>query len=126
MSLIENQKDISTTRFKYVSDEKVEWSAIQNIYKINLYRIIQEAILNTNKYANAQNCEVIIQKKSNNRLKLCIADDGEGFDVTTKKSGIGLNNMKERANLLKGQFHIISKIGIGTKIEVTFNLEKIT
>lgn len=121
LSLIENQKDISSTKFKYVNDEAFEWSTIQNIYKINLYRIIQEAILNINKYANAENCEIKIQWKDNNLIKLTITDDGNGFDIKNKKNGIGLTNMKERANSLKGQFNIESKIGEGTKIEVTFN-----
>jgi signal transduction histidine kinase len=122
LSLIENQKDISGTNFKYINEENFEWSSIQNIYKINLYRILQEAILNINKYANAENCEIKNQCEDNNVLKLIITDDGEGFDVKNKKDGIGLSNMKERANSLKGQFSIESKIGEGTKIEVTFNL----
>ncbi|WP_255515623.1 tetratricopeptide repeat-containing sensor histidine kinase [Flavobacterium sp. ZT3R18] len=120
-SLIENQKDISNTQFKYLNDETIEWSTIQNIYKINLYRIIQEAILNINKYANAKNCDVKIQREDSNLLKLSITDNGEGFDVKAKKNGIGLSNMEERANSLKGQFNIETKIGKGTKIEVIFN-----
>ncbi|WP_426094734.1 tetratricopeptide repeat-containing sensor histidine kinase [Flavobacterium sp. DSR2-3-3] len=119
-SLIENQKDISSTQFTYLNDEMFEWATIQNIYKINVYRIIQEAILNINKYSNAKNCEIRIQKKNDNLLKLSISDNGEGFDIKNKKRGIGLNNMKERANSLKGQLNIESKIGEGTKIEVIF------
>ncbi len=125
-SLIENQKDISSTQFKYLNDEMFEWATIQNIYKINVYRIVQEAILNINKYANAKNCDVKIQRKDNNFLKLSITDDGEGFDIKNKKNGIGLSNMKERANSLKGQFNIESKIGEGTKIEVIFNFQTLT
>ncbi|MFQ6601915.1 sensor histidine kinase [Flavobacterium sp. C3NV] len=121
LSLIENLRDISGTQFKYINEETFDWSTIQNIYKINLYRIIQEAILNINKYANAENCEVRIQLEDHNLLKLIITDDGKGFDIKSKKNGIGLSNMKERANSLKGQFNIESKIGEGTKIEVTFN-----
>lgn len=121
LSLIENLRDISGTQFKYINEETFDWSTIQNIYKINLYRIIQEAILNINKYANAENCEVRIQLEDHNLLKLIITDDGEGFDIKSKKNGIGLSNMKERANSLKGQFNIESKIGEGTKIEVIFN-----
>jgi signal transduction histidine kinase len=100
-----------------------EWESVENIYKINLYRIIQEAILNVNKYANAKKCEVKIERMDNNRLKLSITDDGQGFDLIIKKGGIGLSNMKERANSLKGQFKVESKIGEGTKIEVVFNLQ---
>lgn len=121
LSLIKNQKDISNTQFKYLNDEAFEWSTIQNIYKINLYRIIQEAILNINKYANAEHCEIKIEWRDKSFLKLTINDDGNGFDIKSKKNGIGLTNMKERANSLKGQFSIESKIGEGTKIEVTFN-----
>lgn len=125
-SLVENQKEFSSTHFKYVNNGMFEWATVQNIYKINLYRIIQEALLNVNKYANAKNCKVKIQKKENNILKLSITDDGQGFDIKNKKGGIGLNNMKERANSLKGQFNIESKIGEGTKIEVVFNLKTLS
>lgn len=125
-SLVENQKEFSSTHFKYVNNGMFEWATVQNIYKINLYRIIQEATLNANKYANAKNCEVKIQKKENNILELSITDDGQGFDIKNKKDGIGLNNMKERANSLKGQFNIESKIGEGTKIEVVFNLQTLS
>lgn len=123
LSLIENQKDISSTQFKYLNDKMFEWGTIQNIYKINVYRIIQEAILNINKYSNAKNCNVKIQRMGSSLLKLSITDDGEGFDIENKKSGIGIINMKERANSLKGQFNIESIIGEGTKIEVIFNFQ---
>ncbi|MNQ92024.1 Oxygen sensor histidine kinase NreB [compost metagenome] len=125
-SLVENQKEFSSTHFKYVNNATLDWSVVENIYKINLYRIIQEAILNVNKYANAKNCKVKIQRKDNNLLKLSITDDGQGFDTKTKKGGIGLSNMKERAHSLKGQFNIESKIGEGTKIEVLFNLQTLS
>ncbi|MFE3872163.1 sensor histidine kinase [Flavobacterium sp. ZS1P70] len=117
-SLIENQKNINSTQFIYANDKTIEWATIPNIYKINLYRIIQEAILNINKYANAKDCSIKIQKKNINILKLSISDNGGGFDIKNKKIGIGLSNMKERVDSLEGQFSIESKIGEGTKIVV--------
>jgi signal transduction histidine kinase len=125
-SLVENQKEFTDTQFKYVNEGMFEWESVENIYKINLYRIIQEAILNVNKYANAKKCDVKIERKDNNLLKLSITDDGQGFDIVSKKGGIGLSNMKERANSLKGQFKVESKIGEGTKTEVVFNLETLS
>ena len=122
-SLVENQKEFTSTQFKYVNDGMYEWDSVENIYKINLYRITQEAILNINKYANATKCEVKIKREDNNLLKLSIIDDGKGFDLASKRGGIGLSNMKERASSLKGQFNIESKIGEGTKIEVVFDLQ---
>lgn len=121
LNLIENQKDISNTQFKYINNEDIDWVAIQNIYKINLYRIIQEAILNINKYANAENCEIKFEKE-NNSLKMTITDDGDGFEIKNKISGIGLNNMRERTESLDGHFDVDSQIGAGTKIEINFTI----
>ncbi|MCP2028478.1 signal transduction histidine kinase [Flavobacterium sp. HSC-32F16] len=121
MSLIENQKDISKTNFRYITDSNFEWGDIQNIYKINLYRIVQEAILNVIKYANAKNCVITIQKSSNKSLIMSVVDDGQGFDVKSKKSGIGLTNITERTESMDGKFYLESKIGIGTRIEITLH-----
>ena len=124
-NLVDNQKDISSTKFNCVIDDSIDWTTVQNIYKINIYRIIQESILNVNKYAKANNCEIKIQKVKNDFLKLTIIDDGDGFYVEASKTGIGLNNMKERAISLKGKFKIKSKKGKGTKIIVVFNPDTI-
>lgn len=123
LNLIEGQKNISDTKFTYSMGENLNWLNVQNIYKINLYRIIQESILNVNKYAKAENCEIIIQCADKNSLRMLIIDDGEGFDTKSKKDGIGLNNMRERAISLNGFINIESKIGEGTTIEVIFNLQ---
>jgi signal transduction histidine kinase len=125
MSLINDQKDISPVHFKCIVEDSIDWTSIENIYKINLYRIIQESILNVNKYSNATNCEIKIQKKDGNSLKLTIIDDGDGFNIKTSKSGIGLTNMKNRTLSLQGKFKIKSKISRGTKIIATFNLDTI-
>ncbi|MDR7209880.1 tetratricopeptide repeat protein [Flavobacterium piscis] len=125
MSLINDQKDISSVQFKCIVEDSIDWTSIENIYKINLYRIIQESILNVNKYSNATNCEIKIQKKDGNSLKLTIIDDGDGFNIKRSKSGIGLTNMKNRTLSLQGKFKIKSKISRGTKIIATFNLDTI-
>lgn len=125
-TLIENQKGITKTKFVYLDSGNIDWRNTQIIYKINLYRIIQEAVLNINKHANAKNCEVKIHKKKNNILKLTIVDDGVGFDLKSKKNGIGINNMRDRATFLNGKFNIISLSNEGTKIEVIFNLYSLT
>jgi len=121
-NLIINQEDISDTEFIYSIDERFEWEDIQNIYKINLYRIIQEAILNIHKYSEASKVDVKIELLEKHILKLSIIDDGIGFDVSTVQKGIGLTNIKERINSLKGHFEIKSKIGEGTELMVLFNI----
>ena len=81
--------------------------------------------MNVNKYANAKKCEVKIYRKKHNILKLTIVDDGVGFDVKSRKGGIGINNMRDRAISLNGKFNITSKPNEGTKIEVTLNLSSL-
>ena len=120
--LIKDQKELSATVFNYIIDKEFDWESIANIYKINFYRIIQEALLNIHKYSDAEKVDVKIQLIDNHILKLSIIDDGIGFDVQSTKKGIGLRNIKERANSLKGNFEIKSKIGEGTEITVTFTI----
>ncbi|WP_255373823.1 ATP-binding protein [[Flexibacter] sp. ATCC 35103] len=120
LNLIESQSTLSNTHFEYISKGIFDWTSIQNIFKINIYRIIQEASFNVIKYSNAANCsiELII---IDNQLKLIIADDGDGFDAKKNNTGIGLQNINERVNHLKGNFNIKSAKGLGTIIEVIFD-----
>lgn len=85
----------------------------------NLYRIIQEALTNISKYANAKSIFISLES-SNDQIILMIQDDGVGFDlasVGTEKS-LGLAGMKERSELLGGLFFLRSKPGKGTQIKV--------
>lgn len=52
---------------------------------------------------------------------MSIVDDGQGFDVRAKKNGIGLTNMSERTESMGGEFYVESKIGIGTRIQITLH-----
>ncbi|WP_318640822.1 tetratricopeptide repeat-containing sensor histidine kinase [Flavobacterium ardleyense] len=115
--LLQNQEGISTTRFSYIKMDGSNWNDVPNLYKINLYRIIQEAVLNVNKYAKAQNCIITFQR-DNNIIRILIQDDGVGFDVKLKRSGIGHNNMNSRIKSLGGTIQITSELGKGTTIEI--------
>ncbi|MDD3005426.1 ATP-binding protein, partial [Flavobacterium sp.] len=103
-------------------DDKIDWNSIDNLVKINLYRILQESFQNINKYAQASQIEVVFQQKENT-IALKIQDNGQGFDVHKKKKGIGLENMQSRVSSLKGKFEIDSKKGIGTTL--TINIPKL-
>lgn len=91
--------------------------------QLNLYRIMQEQFRNIQKYANASLIEVdvIIYK---NRLKMKIADNGIGFNVGTAKEGIGLANMKRRAELFSGKFEIETSPGKGCSIIIDIPLSQ--
>lgn len=121
-NLIEQQETVSQAKVSFVVDMEIEWEKIENYIKINLYRILQEALLNINKYAQAENIriEIIKQEKT---LRLTVTDDGVGFSVSKKSKGIGLQNMLSRAKACEATFDIKSKIGKGTTITVAFPLE---
>jgi signal transduction histidine kinase len=83
--------------------------------QFNIYRIIQEAVNNILKHAEASeiNIQLIGQ---NNHMTIMIEDDGKGFDTGTKKSGRGLKNIVTRSLWLNGHINIDSTPGRGTTI----------
>lgn len=94
--------------------------------ELALYRVVQEALTNIVRHANAT--EAIIQlKKDEGRFCLCVQDDGCGFDVHTTmnddKSGIGLLGIQERVELINGILKLESSEQ-GTRLEVVVPIEK--
>lgn len=96
---------------------------INSRVQIYVYRIVQEALNNIIKHATAK--EVIINlNRINDNLVLNIQDDGKGFLIQKKSYyvGNGIANMKERTNLLGGQFHLMSSVGTGTRLFIEIPL----
>lgn len=81
----------------------------------NIYRIVQEALNNMAKYAEATEAEVAIFE-TNENIVVEIADNGKGFEINWLSDSYGLKNMKERVNILKGIFTIKSIVNQGTII----------
>lgn len=95
--------------------DEVSFSSLKGI---NIYRIIQEAINNSLKYAQATQVSVRIAQKEN-RFIVTIADNGKGFDITSAELGNGINNMKKRTAEVDGEIAIVSEINKGTEIKIT-------
>lgn len=91
--------------------------------QINLYRIVQEQMKNIIKYADAGKIDIAVTRV-NGSINLRIADNGKGFDVKALKNGIGLNNIRKRAESLSGKFMLNSAPGKGCEIFVTIPVEK--
>jgi len=90
-----------------------------------LYRALCECINNTIKHANASHIEIIFHFEDHS-LQIKYIDDGKGFDFNTvlsKKSGLGLFNLKSRLEIIDGSVTIDTNPGNGTMI--TFVLQKI-
>ncbi|GAA4813735.1 tetratricopeptide repeat-containing sensor histidine kinase [Litoribaculum gwangyangense] len=75
------------------SSNEIVFSSVQGM---NIYRIIQEAINNSIKYAEATSIKVNF-KHLNNQFEISILDDGKGFNIGKVEFGNGLNSMKKRA-----------------------------
>jgi len=84
-----------------------------------LYRIVQEALSNVAKHANASRALVRLTGRGR-ALRLLVEDDGCGFDVEatrhSRESGLGLFGMEERLALVSGTLRVESVVGEGTRV----------
>ncbi|MBE9012606.1 response regulator [Pseudanabaenaceae cyanobacterium LEGE 13415] len=88
-----------------------------------IHRIVQEALTNISKYAQATQVEITlnpISQANGDSLCLIINDNGKGFDCTQRSAGFGLQGMQERVTALAGEFHLTTAPGAGCQIEVRF------
>ncbi|GAA4466010.1 hypothetical protein GCM10023189_47520 [Nibrella saemangeumensis] len=83
----------------------------------NLYLIFKESINNAVKYADCTTINVFLTVVGRH-LKLVIEDNGRGFDPATVRQGNGLQNLRKRADEIKGQLTLESAPGAGTRIEL--------
>ncbi len=93
-----------------------------------LYRIVQEALTNVVKHAQARNVSVLLEHRGR-ALVTVVEDDGCGFDVERAlrlrgtSKGLGLIGIEERVSLLGGTLTLESKPGMGTTVVVEIPLE---
>tara|TARA_B100000508_G_scaffold141092_1_gene146387 strand:- start:39462 stop:41441 length:1980 start_codon:yes stop_codon:yes gene_type:complete len=92
-----------------------------NLFKqTQLYRILQECINNTLKHAEAKSIKVSIERKEG-EYTLLYQDNGKGFEVGSKKLGLGMMTIKERAQRINGKLNILSQPEKGFKLIIKFN-----
>jgi signal transduction histidine kinase len=93
-----------------------------------LYRIVQEALTNASKHANASQIWIQVRRKEGGTLCCSIRDDGMGFDARVvreegKRRGLGLIGIQERLNAIGGTLSIDSAPGRGTKLLIRLPLD---
>lgn len=99
----------------------IEQLCISKELHLTIYRIIQEGLNNIIKYAEATTAIVSIRYYEKT-LNVTIYDDGKGFDTNKKRSGIGITNMRTRAENMNGTFELNSTPGHGCAIKMVFPL----
>ncbi|MBD1223199.1 ATP-binding protein [Virgibacillus halodenitrificans] len=93
-----------------------EETRLNQNYEIAFFRLVQEALQNAVKHAEASLIQVKLEIKKDN-LTMVIKDNGKGFDPSLKKDkSFGLIGMRERVEMLHGTLTINSQPGKGTMI----------
>lgn len=94
--------------------------------ELTIFRIVQEGLQNVHKHAGAGAEATVELVAEGSALVLTIADNGRGFDINALAPrpghGAGLPGIKERANLVGGDFHVTSRPGGGTTINLKMPL----
>ena len=111
-------KNSITINIKFIHINEI---TIPQFTKFNLYRISQEFVNNTFKYAHAKN--VLIEFTADkNKLYFTLQDDGKGFEINNETdNGIGIINIKQRVKAIGGILHMESNPNQGTKFEIILN-----
>ncbi len=95
---------------------------LNKLQKLNLFRIIQEALHNIMKHAKATEVSVNVDYEDG-KVVVKVADNGCGIDKTKlKNSGLGLNSMQYRANQIGADFLIKENKPSGTCVQVSVDL----
>ena len=83
------------------------------------YRIVQEALTNVSKHADATKVAVALVE-TDGRLEISVRDDGTGFEPSAPSAGFGLTGMRERVELMGGRLTLeSSEAGLGSLVRAT-------
>lgn len=104
--------------FRLESRGLAEDSLVPGEIRQNLFLIFKEAINNLVKYSGASECETLLYT-DRNRFVLQITDNGQGADGNVRGGGNGWQNMRRRADELRGQLEISAVPGGGTRIRIS-------
>ena len=85
--------------------------------QLGFYRIIQEQLTNIVKHAGTSEVAISIRAEAQTII-LSIVDEGIGFDMGSKKDGIGFENIRRRTEFMNGSLDIVSAPGKGTRVTV--------
>ncbi len=116
--LVENIMNVNNIAFD-TKWESIDENRLSEKLKLTVYRIVQEQLNNILKHSGATKVKIEL-RQNNHILKLSVKDDGKGFDTTTKRPGVGIQNIISRAGLFNGKVHINSQVGMGCELLVNF------
>ncbi len=128
MNLAQNFKESSDVEIRFTMPEKLDTSFLSEEENLNLYRIVQESLINIRKHADATEVTVLLRNENGEEpegLYIFISDDGKGFNVSevsnsrgSDGSHFGIVGMKERSEFIGAKIDFDSHPGEGTQISI--------
>lgn len=101
----------------------VDGETIPDLFRIVIYRVLQEALHNALRHSGADRVAVRLDRAAHG-LRLTVADNGCGFDTDAPReeadplSGYGLQGMRDRAEVVGGSLVVVSRVGQGTTVRL--------
>lgn len=89
----------------------------------SVYRLVQEALTNVAKHAHSETVWIEVMRDRTS-ITIVVRDDGIGFDMDARSSGLGLVGMRERVALAGGSLTIVSTPEVGTVLRGRIPLER--
>ncbi|MBN1994722.1 MAG: GAF domain-containing sensor histidine kinase [Anaerolineae bacterium] len=118
-----------TEQLNVVFTNTGEFERLSEKAEVAIFAVVQEAINNAKKHAQASRIDLILEPKhAADTLTIRIKDNGSGFDAQAVKArydergSLGMINMQERAEVVNGTFKIYSEVGQGTEVILSLPL----
>ena len=119
LELIEESKESGVAvEFKMIGDSR----PVESKSALALYRVVQEGLTNVRKHADASRVDVILDFTQPDHVRLTVQDDGSGAADTS--GGFGLIGIRERIQLVGGEFRVDTMPGKGFLLEVSVPLRE--
>jgi two-component system, NarL family, sensor histidine kinase UhpB len=117
-NLISDMRQVNKVKISCSLDHSIE-NLMNDKFKLNVFRIVQEHMNNILKHAHAKTITLSLTRKSKS-FTLVIADNGVGFDTSAKRKGIGIDNIKSRAAAYNGNAEFASAPDEGCVLTIAF------
>lgn len=124
---LEASLSVMAQQFQTRTDIPVEWVVapqrlpLPKEYQPHIFRFFQEVLTNIERHAQATKVEMSALLE-NQMLTCAVLDNGVGFDFQSESEGFGLAGIRERVDLLGGEFELASSTGSGTHVIVRIPL----
>lgn len=93
------------------------WEKLPQNIGLEIYRIIQEVTGNALKHAESTRIDIVLLKEGE-KMQITVTDNGKGFDMEKRHTGIGMNIIRERVQNLGAQLSINTAPGKGTEVKI--------